>query len=332
MYNKILKYIKKYKYYFLIPLFTFTINDIGYAYNEIKTFEAYGEYYLNKDDTLDDAEQKALLEAKRSASELAGTYIESITEVTNGKITKDEIVLFTASFISIKEKIFNRKVENNQIVITCNIIADVDITDVKKKMQDSGFHLLLKGYRNIKAENDKKEINNIKDDINNIEKVNNINQLLHEADEYFMKQDYTNAIIKCSSALEIDPEHKLAIMKRGICYYYAQYYTLASIDLNYIENFDLTYPGVQSVYLIRAILNESEGNYQKAIDDINASIGIDPTNVNAHKIKMIFAFKYKDFQVSFEESNWLIAHLDTNDKDMKDIVDVKTFSQQMLNI
>jgi len=69
----------------------------------IRTITALGEYRMGDNDTRTDAKRLALLDAKRLALEQAGTYIESITEVKNLDISKDEIRAYTAGIVELIE-------------------------------------------------------------------------------------------------------------------------------------------------------------------------------------------------------------------------------------
>ena len=66
--------------------------------------EATGRYHLGDNDTKLDGHRLALMEAKRNALEKAGTYVESITEVKDFQLTRDDIRTYTAGIIAVEEE------------------------------------------------------------------------------------------------------------------------------------------------------------------------------------------------------------------------------------
>jgi hypothetical protein len=69
----------------------------------VQEIEATGRYHLGDNDTKLDGRRLALLEAKRNALEKAGTYVESITEVKDFQLTRDDIRTYTAGIIETEE-------------------------------------------------------------------------------------------------------------------------------------------------------------------------------------------------------------------------------------
>lgn len=58
-------------------------------------------YVLGDNDTLTDAKAINIEQAKKSASDYAGTYVESELKLLDGKITKQQVRVLTAGFIEI---------------------------------------------------------------------------------------------------------------------------------------------------------------------------------------------------------------------------------------
>ena len=71
---------------------------------EVRTITATGEYRMGDNDTRTDAKRLALQDAKRLALEKAGTYIESLTELKNFAVSKDEVRAYTAE-LEIRKKL-----------------------------------------------------------------------------------------------------------------------------------------------------------------------------------------------------------------------------------
>ncbi len=71
----------------------------GSAAAEIKVIEADSAYVMGDNDSKVDARRIAVQEAERKALESAGVYLESLTEVRNYQLTKDEVRGYTAGIV-----------------------------------------------------------------------------------------------------------------------------------------------------------------------------------------------------------------------------------------
>jgi hypothetical protein len=78
---------------------------------ELRTITATGEYRMGDNDTRTDAKRLALMDAKRLALEQAGTYLESVTEVKNLQVSRDEIRTYAAGIVEVKEQAASSKLE-----------------------------------------------------------------------------------------------------------------------------------------------------------------------------------------------------------------------------
>ena len=70
----------------------------------VKEIEATGRYHLGDNDSRTDGHRLALLDAKRNALEKAGTYVQSITEVKDFQLTRDDIKTYTAGIVAVEEE------------------------------------------------------------------------------------------------------------------------------------------------------------------------------------------------------------------------------------
>lgn len=66
---------------------------------EIKVIEADSTYVMGDNDSKVDARRIAIQEAKRKALELAGTYVESLTQVKEYRLTRDEVKAYTGGIV-----------------------------------------------------------------------------------------------------------------------------------------------------------------------------------------------------------------------------------------
>ena len=120
-----------------------------------KTVISTGVYYLGDGDSKIDARNLALNEAKRTAANKVGSYIESLTVVKNNQITADVIREFSAGIM--KVKVINEKLsltKRGNLKMTVKIKAIVDEKSVKRQLkQISSNRQKLKVIKNLERKN-----------------------------------------------------------------------------------------------------------------------------------------------------------------------------------
>jgi len=84
---------------YILSLLIITSLLTHHAHAEIKTIEADSAYVMGDNDSKVDARRIATQDAKRKALELAGTYVASLTQVKEYKLTKDEVTAYTAGIV-----------------------------------------------------------------------------------------------------------------------------------------------------------------------------------------------------------------------------------------
>src|SRR3990170_5562573 len=109
--------MRKYIFAILVSLLLFYPSQ-GFA--EVKEIISEGTYNMGDGETPTVAESRALLNAKRTAIEQAGTYVESYTKVENLQLTKDEIQVLASG------------------------LMEVEILDKKRTIVGDGFHFWLR--------------------------------------------------------------------------------------------------------------------------------------------------------------------------------------------
>jgi hypothetical protein len=77
-------------------------------------------------DTRMDAMRMAVEAAKRQALEQVATYLESVTEVKNLDVTRDEIRTYTAGIVTVLNQRSTTRLEDGAVVIQVDLTAEVD--------------------------------------------------------------------------------------------------------------------------------------------------------------------------------------------------------------
>ena len=96
----------------------------------VQVVTASGEYQMGDHDTRADAIRLATEAAKRNALEQVATYLESVTEVSNLDVTKDEIRTYTAGVVIVLDQTISTRLEGQTVVIHADLTAQVDPTEV----------------------------------------------------------------------------------------------------------------------------------------------------------------------------------------------------------
>lgn len=107
----------------------------GPALAEVRTITATGEYRMGDNDTRTDAKRLALLDAKRLALEQAGTYIESITEVKNLDLAKEEIRAYTAGIVEVIEQATRTMTEGDTTVVRVDVKTRINTDVVARQIE-----------------------------------------------------------------------------------------------------------------------------------------------------------------------------------------------------
>ena len=122
-----------------VLVFTFLSTLTLPAFAEVRIITATGEYRMGDYDTRVDAKHIALQDAKRIALEQAGTYIESIVQVKDLSLTKDEIQAYAAGIVEVMQQRATSRMEGQQQIMRVEVTCRID-TDVVVRQMDSLLH------------------------------------------------------------------------------------------------------------------------------------------------------------------------------------------------
>jgi hypothetical protein len=103
----------------------------SFSYAEI--IYATHKYVLGDNDSKNDARKMCFLEAKQKVIEKAGTYIESLTEVKNARLSKDEILAYSSALLKVETLKEDWKMSGDNMAVILKVKADVDTGNLKNK-------------------------------------------------------------------------------------------------------------------------------------------------------------------------------------------------------
>ncbi|MBI3357885.1 MAG: hypothetical protein HY038_14150 [Nitrospirae bacterium] len=96
----------------------------------VRVVTASGEYRMGEHDTRADAVRLAIEAAKRQTLEQVATYLESVTEVKNMDVTRDDIRTYTAGVVMVLNQKISTRLEGETVVIHADLTSQVDPNEV----------------------------------------------------------------------------------------------------------------------------------------------------------------------------------------------------------
>ena len=262
----------------------------GQVSAEVRTVEADGFYQMGDGMAENQAiaKERARVDAIRSAGEQAATYVESFTAVSNSKVTKDDIRLWTSSVLEVRDVKFTPVVVGESIQFQCHVVAVVDTDKVKEKIQEDNINL-KHSLQKYQEENERlrKEMEEFKQQYKtatpeqkkkiDIEAQKNDRE--YEANSYFekggesiQKKDYISAIDYLEKAISLKPDYAEAYKNIGYVYNELGEYQKA------IENLEKAIslkPDYAEAYCELAVCYKNLGNIEKANEYYEKACSLD---------------------------------------------------------
>jgi hypothetical protein len=116
----------------IIGLISLLIPISSPALAKSEIIRASYKYTMGDNDTKNDAKTLCFLGAKRRLLEQVGTFITSKTEMTDFKLTKDEIKSYSAAFLKIEVENEKTEVTGETSAIVMTVKTNVDLDEIKK--------------------------------------------------------------------------------------------------------------------------------------------------------------------------------------------------------
>lgn len=267
------------------------------VFAETKEVMAEGTYVMGDGETPTIAEERALLQAKRSAVEQAGTYVQSFSRVKNYQLTEDEVVVLASGVMEVQVVDKKRTINGNGIEFWVKIKATVDsdkIQEMAAKVKDKEN---MDDYKKLQEENarDEQLIAQLKQQLQQATAEDDKRQIkvkLNEAESSFSAQywysqgkrhelngAYHAAINAYSKAISLRSNYGQAYFKRGAVYAAVGQYEQALADydsvLSLSNHFTMAYYAKGRIY-------ELLGQRHNAIRAYRTFIDLAPPNSEQH--------------------------------------------------
>src|SRR3990170_3220596 len=302
-----------------------------HSFAETKEIISEGTYNMGDGETPSVAESRALLQAKRTALEQAGTYVESYSKVINLKLTEDEIQVLASGLMEVEILDKKRTVVGDGFHFWVKIKAKVNLDKTEEmanriKVKDKSF---VDDYKKIQEAYDKsqKEIEELKKQlaeakdvkerklieakITDEERLFQANEWFEKGFQHWLNKEYNSAIEAFTSAIALDPNYVYAYGNRGIAYADKGQYDRAIEDYNKAIQLD---PNDAKAYNNRGVAYDKKGQHGRAIEDFNMAIQLDPNYTDAYYNRGITYYHKGQYDRAIEDFNMAIQ-LDPNDAD-----------------
>ena len=298
------------------------------AFAAEKLIEASGEYVMDSrlDETPASATARAREEAKRTAVEKAGVYLQSYSKTIDLELVEDEIQTVAARLLKVQGESSKVDVVNDNLLrftVTIKaLVDDLDDTDLKALMQDKQsladatrkYKELQEKYdalneqmeafkRGYDTANDAQRIEIKREVARNTENFSAVEAMSRGNDFYFAK-DYAQALSAYDEALRLNPQLAEAYNNRGIAKYELGQYAAAVEDystaLRLKSNFANALNNRGNAYTALS-------QHNNAAQDLQAALRLNPDNAIIHNNLGSAYYSMKNYDAALSEYTRAIA-------------------------
>jgi len=252
--------------------------------------------------SLDDARLAAIARAKRDALEEAGTWVESITEVKNMKLVRDDIISLSSGIT--RTRIIEEEPFLEGRAVGIRILCEVGVDNAglaeraklfladrervaNKRIEIARERELLDRIADLERRmaatgtGDAKQIDALRIEVKEnsrklaAQEAYKKGEALWVVGKEFKFSDPHAAIAAFSEAIRLDPGWALAWSRRGRAYTDLREYDLALQDANVALRLD---PSLAWGYIYRARNYLERGNFSAMFADAEKAVQLDPDN------------------------------------------------------
>lgn len=265
---------------------------------EVRTITASGEYTMGEAETPLVAKERAAVQAMRTASEQAGLYLESATEVKNLQLTQDEIKVLTAAVLEVLDKKYvYRATETGGMHFTCTVTARIDTAGVEqmknrardrqaaddlKKIRDDYDKTLRENEelkKQLAAARSEGERKAVETAVARNEQTFTAVQWFEKGNDFANRRDFDSAIEAYTKAITLDHRYARAYNNRGTVYADKGQYETAVTDYDRAIALDAA---SAFAYNNRGIAYAETGRFEQALADFEMAVRLDPRDAQTY--------------------------------------------------
>jgi tetratricopeptide (TPR) repeat protein len=329
---------------FSVCFLVMCINFVSPLYADTQIFERTVKQLFGGSQSPDDARVGAIAKAKREVLEEAGTYLESLTIVTDGRMDSDRILAMSSAIFNVEVVSEKPFVEGNSYGIIINTRIKVDTSTLEQRVRDlsndkekqNKFQQLegqntklLAKLKRLEAENNYLKNNPEQKTASNVKRIKRefkevtrgltASQWLEKVFSLWVDNKHSNpreALKYLNKAIELDPKYASAYHLRGIAYAVLEEYRRAIKDYNKaIELNPELDDALSEIYSNRGHAYSYLKDNRRAIKDCNKAIELDPKNAFAYLNRGFAYYSLKEYRRAISDYNKAIE-LDQNKADL----------------
>ncbi len=250
----------------------------------IRTINGTGEYIMEDNETMKQAQDKAYEEAMRSISQQAAVYVRGNSKAENMELKEDEVELMATALVQVKEKRFTKEVmADGKLRIKAFLMGDIDEEAAEKALTEKVAQFKQKkaldaakaqhaAQQNAK-ETAKKEYDEAM--------RHTVTALLADGDALQKQGKYAAAMEKYNEVIKENPDYAKGYVRRGECCLATGKLETAMQDFNHAVTLD---PKEAESYYGRGQAYEKQSKKQEAIADYRKFLEV--SNIVEHGEKI----------------------------------------------
>ncbi|MDQ5986555.1 MAG: Photosystem I assembly protein Ycf3 [Syntrophus sp. SKADARSKE-3] len=313
--------------YLNIVLLLLLVPMISFA--ETRTIISEGSYNMGDGETPSVAESRALLNAKRTALEQAGTYVQSYSKTRNYQLTEDEVKVIASGLMQAKILDKKRTIVGDGFRFWVKIQAMVNAEKMENMAAQVKEKSIIEDYKKVQGEYEKsrKEIATLKKQLlatrnetekKKIETMIESDERAFRANEWFEKgsiynlnHEHDQAIEAYTNAIALNPNYLEAYERRGIAYYNKGLLQNDKLLIDRaVEDFKriaLTKPNTLAGAWAQGVIDFSRNQYANALASFNKAVSYDPESDLGYIGLGVTYASMKQFDRALEEYTRAIA-------------------------
>ncbi len=255
----------------------------------IRTINGTGEYIMEDNETMKQAQDKAYEEAMRSISQQAAVYIRSSSKAESSVLTKDEVELIATALVQVREKHFDKQVmSDGKLRIKAYLIGDIDEEATEKALAEKVAQFKQKkAMEEAKAKHEAQQgAKKAAQKEYNEAMRHTVTALLADGEALQKQGKYAAALEKYNEVIQEHPTYAKGFVRRGECYLAMGKMDASMQDFNRSISLDAN---EAESYFGRGQAYEKQGKKQEAIADYRKFLEI--SNIVEHGEKITAALE-----------------------------------------
>ena len=250
----------------------------------IRTINGTGEYIMEDNETMKQAQDKAYEEAMRSIAQQAAVYVRGSSKAENMELKEDEVELMATALVQVKEKRFTKEVmADGKLRIKAFLTGDIDEEAAEKALAEKVAQFKQKKAldaakaQHAAQQNSKETAKKEYDEAMR----HTVTALLADGDALQKQGKYEEEKKKYNKVIKEHPNYAKGYVRRGECCLSTGKLDAAMQDFNHAVSLD---PKEAESYYGRGQAYEKKGKKQEAIADYRTFLEV--SNIVEHGEKI----------------------------------------------